>query len=66
VRDLEIDARLALLLEVTPRGVELSCGEIARAVGCTRQRIWYIEQQALRKLRERAGHPALRMARSLL
>ena len=63
-RDPNIDARLALLLETTPRGRELSLREIAAAVGCSWQLIWRIEQNAMRKLRQRLEHPAMRKARA--
>jgi DNA-directed RNA polymerase sigma subunit (sigma70/sigma32) len=56
--DGSIDAGLLLLSLVTPPGHERTLEEIAIACGYLRQKIYYIEQQALKKLRvefERRG-----------
>lgn len=56
--DGSIDAGLLLLSLATPRGRERTLGEIATACGCLKQKIYYIEQQALKKIRrefERRG-----------
>ncbi len=53
-RETQVDRNLKALVEAAPRGVEFTQGEIARAVGCSRQRITTIEKQARRKFKELA------------
>lgn len=50
-RKADIDIGLAVLCAVTPPGVTLSQGEIADVCGCTRNRIYEIERDAVRKLK---------------
>lgn len=54
-----IDERLAELLARSPRGVCYTQQEIADAVGCSRAFIWYLEQQALRKMRRVLDRPGV-------
>ena len=49
--DGSIDAGLLLLELVTPAGSTRSLGEIAIACGIRKQKVYYIEQCALRKIR---------------
>jgi DNA-binding XRE family transcriptional regulator len=51
-RETQVDRNLKALVEAAPRGVEFSQGEIARMVGCSRQRITTIEKQAVGKFKE--------------
>jgi hypothetical protein len=48
--DGSIDAGLFVLSLVTPRGVELTQGEIAFVCGCSKGLIYWIEKSAKRKL----------------
>jgi transcriptional regulator len=60
LRDGSVDAGLAMLALVTPRGVTRSQEEIAAACGCSVQNIQHIERRALKKIRaafERRGLP---------
>ena len=52
IRETQVDKNLKALVQVAPRGVEFSQGEIAHLVGCSRQRITTIEKQAVRKFKE--------------
>jgi len=51
LRDGGTDAGLLLLSLVTPRGVELSQGEIAFVCGCSKAYIYLVEKRAKEKLR---------------
>lgn len=48
-----IDAGLAILAIINPRGQRLTCQEIAEVCDCSRSLIWQIERQAIKKLRAR-------------
>lgn len=52
IEDGGIDAGLLTLEAIFPEGAELSLREIAAVCGCRMQNIWYIEQRALKKLRQ--------------
>jgi len=52
IRDGSIDAGLILLEKVTAPGQTWTQEEIAIACGCSRGYIWFLEKQALQKLRQ--------------
>lgn len=52
IEDGGIDAGLVMLEAIYPDGAELSLREIAEICGCRWQNIWYIEKQALKKMKK--------------
>jgi DNA-binding XRE family transcriptional regulator len=58
--DGSVDAGLAVLLAVTPRGVTYTQEEIAFVCGCSRANIYSIEKRAMQKLKRACRGAAFR------
>jgi hypothetical protein len=50
-RSAEIDLALEVARALTPPGARWSISDLAYVCGCSPQAIWFVEQQALKKLR---------------